>query len=40
MNAINERLIGLASGINNAVARVGGLLAVASLSALISSRRP
>jgi len=40
VSVVEERHIGLASGVNNAVARVAGLLAVAGLSVLLSSATP
>jgi EmrB/QacA subfamily drug resistance transporter len=36
MNAVDVRHTGVASGINNAVARVGGMMAVASLTLIVS----
>jgi EmrB/QacA subfamily drug resistance transporter len=38
LNSVEERRVGLASGINNGVSRVAGLLAIAVLGALISSQ--
>jgi EmrB/QacA subfamily drug resistance transporter len=36
MNAVDVRHTGVASGINNAVARIGGMMAVASLTLIVS----
>jgi EmrB/QacA subfamily drug resistance transporter len=38
LNAVDEHNAGIASGVNNAIARVAGLLAIAVLGALISAR--
>jgi EmrB/QacA subfamily drug resistance transporter len=38
LNAVDEHNAGIASGVNNAVARVAGLLAIAALGAVISSQ--
>jgi len=38
LDAVEERHVGIASGVNNAVARVAGLLAIAVLGAVISAR--
>ena len=38
LNSVEERRVGIASGINNGVSRVAGLLAIAVLGALISSQ--
>ncbi|HEU4980237.1 MAG TPA: MFS transporter [Solirubrobacterales bacterium] len=38
LNSVPERQVGVASGINNGVARVAGLLAIAVLGALIAGR--
>ncbi|MGH2950896.1 MAG: MFS transporter, partial [Solirubrobacterales bacterium] len=38
LNSVEERRAGIASGVNNAVARVAGLLAIAALGAVISAQ--
>jgi EmrB/QacA subfamily drug resistance transporter len=38
LNSVEERRVGVASGVNNAVARVAGLLAIAALGAVISGQ--
>jgi hypothetical protein len=38
LNAVDEHNAGIASGVNNAIARVAGLLAIAVLGALISAQ--
>jgi EmrB/QacA subfamily drug resistance transporter len=38
LDSVEERHVGIASGVNNAVARVAGLLAIAVLGAVISAR--
>jgi EmrB/QacA subfamily drug resistance transporter len=38
LNSVEERHAGIASGVNNAVARVAGLLAIAALGAVISAQ--
>ena len=38
LDAVEERHVGIASGVNNAVARVAGVLAIAALGAIISAR--
>ena len=38
LNSVEERRAGVASGVNNAVARVAGLLAIAALGAVISAQ--
>jgi EmrB/QacA subfamily drug resistance transporter len=38
LNSVEERHAGVASGVNNAVARVAGLLAIAALGAVISAQ--
>ena len=38
LNSVDERHVGIASGINNGVARVAGLLAIAILGALIAGK--
>lgn len=38
LDSVEERHVGVASGVNNAVARVAGLLAIAVLGAVISAR--
>jgi EmrB/QacA subfamily drug resistance transporter len=38
LDAVDERHVGIASGVNNAVARVAGVLAIAALGAVISAQ--
>jgi EmrB/QacA subfamily drug resistance transporter len=38
LDSVEERHVGVASGVNNAVARVAGVLAIAALGAVISAR--
>jgi EmrB/QacA subfamily drug resistance transporter len=38
LNAVDEHNAGIASGVNNAIARVAGLLAIAAIGAVISSQ--
>jgi EmrB/QacA subfamily drug resistance transporter len=38
LDAVEERHVGIASGVNNAVARVAGVLAIAALGAVVSAR--
>ena len=37
LDSVEERHVGIASGVNNGVARVAGLLAIAVLGAVISA---
>ena len=38
LDSVEERHIGIGSGVNNAVARVAGLLAIAALGAIVSAQ--
>ncbi len=38
LDAVEERHVGIASGVNNAVARVAGVLAIAALGAIVSAQ--